>query len=102
MKDCDICLASKIVYHKLFEDLQTLQILTHCWKDLSMDFIIGLFMSTNYKSDNYDLILIIVDFLTKIVHYKLVKVIINFLHFADIIIDILMRRHSLFDSIISD
>ena len=42
-----------------------------------MDFVIGLPLSANWKSNSYDLILIIVDCLTMMVHYELVKVTIN-------------------------
>ncbi len=42
VKGCNICLTSKAVRHKLYGDLQSLPVPTHCWKDLSMDFITGL------------------------------------------------------------
>ena len=47
VKGCDICLASKAVRHKLYGDLQSLLLSTHWWKDLSMDFVTGLPISTN-------------------------------------------------------
>ena len=47
-----------------------------------MDFVTGFPVSTNWKSNIYDSILVIVNPLTKMVHYELVKVIINVLgHF---------------------
>ena len=42
VKGCNICLALKAVWHKLYSDLQSLLISTHYYKDLSMDFVIGL------------------------------------------------------------
>ena len=39
-----------------------------------MDFIINLSISANWKDDSYNLILIIIDQLTKIIYYELVKV----------------------------
>lgn len=36
----DVCLASKTVGHKRYGNLQFLPVLTHHWKDLSIDFII--------------------------------------------------------------
>ena len=42
VKGCDVCLASKAVRHKPYGDLQSLPVPTHCWKDLSMDFVTGL------------------------------------------------------------
>lgn len=42
-----------------------------------MDFITQLPVSTNWKSKTYDLMMIIVNRLIKIVYYELVQVIIN-------------------------
>ncbi len=61
VKGCDVCLASKAVRHKLYGDLQSLPVPTHRWKDLSMDFVTGLPISTDWKGDSYDSILVIVD-----------------------------------------
>ena len=47
VKGCDICLALKAVRHKPYSDFQSLPILTHQWKDLSMDFVTSLLISTN-------------------------------------------------------
>lgn len=47
VKGCDVCLASKAVCHKPYRDLQLLLIPTDCWKNLSINFIIGLPMSAN-------------------------------------------------------
>ena len=47
IKGCDVCLASKAVRHKPYEDLQSLPVPTHRWKDLSMDFVTGLPISAN-------------------------------------------------------
>ena len=58
---CDVCLTSKAIRHKQYGDLQSLSIPTHQWKDLSMNFVTGLLLSADWKSDNYDLILVIVN-----------------------------------------
>ena len=55
-----------------------------------MDFVIGLLISTNWKKESYDSILVIVDWLIKMVHYKLVKVIINALGLVEVIFDIVV------------
>ena len=47
VKGCNVCLASKAVCYKPYDDLQSLSILTHQWKDLSMDFVTGLPVSIN-------------------------------------------------------
>ena len=102
VRGCDVCLASKVVRHKPYGDLQSLPIPTHQWKDLSMDFVTGLPLSADWKGDSYDLILVIVDHLTKILHYEPVKVTIDAPELAEVIIDMVVRHHSLPDSIISD
>ena len=61
IKGCDVCLASKVVCHKLYGDLQLLPVPTHRWKDLSMDFVTGLLVSIDWKGDSYDSILVIVN-----------------------------------------
>lgn len=49
MKGCDIYLALKKVCYKLYKDLQFLSILTHYWKDFSIDFVTGLPFLVDYK-----------------------------------------------------
>ena len=67
-----------------------------------MDFVIGLPILTDWKRDSYDSILVIVDRLTKIAHYKPVKVTINTPGLAKIIINIVIRYYGFPDSIISN
>ena len=102
VKGCDVCLTSKAVRHKPYGDLQSLPIPTHRWKNLSIDFVTGLPLSADWKGDSYDLILVIVDRLTKMVYYEPVKVTIDAPGLAEVIIDVVVRHHGLPDSIISD
>ena len=67
-----------------------------------MDFVTGLPILTNEKGDRYNSILIIIDWLIKMVYYKPVKVTINISGLAEVIIDVVVRHHSLSDSIITD
>ncbi len=67
-----------------------------------MDFVTGLPVSTNRKGEIYDSILVIVDRLTKMVHYEPVKVTIDALGLAEVIIEAVVRHHGLSDSIVSD
>ncbi len=99
---CDVCLALKAVRHKLYGNLQSLSILTHQWKNLTIDFITGLLISTSWKADTYDSILVIVDWLTKIVHYEPVKVTIDAPGLVEVILNVVVRYHGLSDSIVSD
>ena len=102
VKGCDVCIASKTVRHKSYGDLQSLPVLTHRWKDLSMDFVTGLPVSTNWKGRTYDSILIIVDWLTKMVHYEPVKPIIDAPGLAEVIIDVVVRHLGLPNLIVSN
>ena len=102
MKGCDICLAFKAVRHKFYSDLQSLLVSIHQWKDLLIDFVTGLSISTNWKRDSYNFILVIVDWLTKIVPYKPVKITINASRLAEVIINISTRHNSLTNSIMTN
>ena len=55
-----------------------------------MDFVTGLPISTNWKKDSYNSILVIVDWFIKIVHYKPIKIIINILGLAEVIINVIV------------
>ncbi len=88
--NCDVCLALKAVRHKPYSNLQSLTVLTLRSKDLSIDFVTGILVFTYWKRDTYDSILVIVDPLTKIIHYKPVKVTIYTLDFVEVILDVLI------------
>ena len=102
VRGCDVCLTSKTVRHKPYGDLQSLLVPTHRWKDLLMDFVTGLPLFADWKGNSYDLILVIVDHLIKMVHYEPVKVTIDAPELAEIIINVVIRHHGLPDFIISD
>ena len=102
VKGCDVCLASKAIRHKPYRNLQALSVPTHKWKDLSMDFVTGLSVSTDWKGESYDSILVIVVRLTKMVHYDPMIITIDASGLAEVIIDVMVRHHSLLDSIITD
>ena len=67
-----------------------------------MDFVTGLPLSADWKDESYNSTLVIVDRLTKMVHYKPVKVTIDAPRLAEVIIDVVVWHHGLSDSIISD
>ena len=67
-----------------------------------MDFVTSLPLSADWKGDNYDSILVIVDRLTKMVHYEPVKVTIDAPGLAEVIIDVVVWHHGLPDSIMTD
>ena len=102
VKGCNICLTSKVVRHKLYGNLQLLPVPTHQWKNLLIDFVTGLSVSINWKKDNYNSILVIVNRLTKMVHYKLVKITLDAPGLATVIIDVIIRHHGVLDFIINN
>lgn len=67
-----------------------------------MDFITGLSISTNWKDETYDSIMVIVDQLIKIVYYKPVMVTIDASRLLKVILDIVIWHHGLWDLIVSD
>ena len=62
----------------------------------------GLPQSADQKRDGYDLILVIVDRLTKMVYYEPVQTIITVPALAEVILNVVVRYHGLPDSIVSD
>ena len=102
VQKCDICLTSKAICHKPYGDLQFLLVLTYQLKELSIDFMTGLPLFADWIGDSYNSILVIVNWLTKMVHYKPVKIIIDILGLAKVIINVVVQYHGLLDSIISD
>ena len=97
-----MCLALKTVYHKPYEDLQSLPVLTHQCKDLSMDFVTRLSISANWESNSYNSIPVIVDRLTKMVHYEPVKVTIDTPGLAEVINNVVMRHHGVPELIVTN
>ena len=67
-----------------------------------MDFVTSLPLFSDWKGNSYNLILVIVNRLTKMMHYKPVKVTINAPGLVEVIIDVVVQYHGLLDSIISD
>lgn len=67
-----------------------------------MDFITRVTDLIDWNSESYDFILVIVNCLIKMVYYELVKVTINALGLAKIILNIVIRHHNLPDSIMTD
>lgn len=100
LKGYKVYLTSKTVMHKLYKDLQFLQLLTYHWKNVSIDFITSLLILTNWKNKTYNFILVIIDRLTKIVYYNPIKVRINAFCLAKVIIGVIIQHPGLSNSII--
>ena len=62
----------------------------------------GLPQSADWRGNGYDSILVIVDRLTKMVHYEPVQTTITAPALAEVILNVVVRHHGLPDSIVSD
>ena len=98
----DICMSSKAQKHKPYSSLQSLPVATHKWKDLNMDFVTKLPKSKDWRRVEYDSIFVIVNRLTKMVHYKLVLTTLDAEQLAGELIEIVIKYHGLPDSIVTD
>ena len=67
-----------------------------------MDFLTGLPQSTVWRGNGYDSILVIVNWLTKMVQYESVQITITAPTLAKVILNVVVRYHSLPKSIVSD
>ena len=67
-----------------------------------MDFVTGLPILTNWKKNSYDSILVVIDWLTKMVQYEPVKITINATGLAKVIIDVMVWHHGLPNLIVTD
>lgn len=87
---CNIWLTLKIVWPKLYSNFQSLQVFTHEWKNLLIDFVMELPISTNWKSDTYNSILVIINRFIKMLYYKSIKVTIDISGLVKIILDVII------------
>ena len=69
---CDICQRVKMKHHLSYDELRSLSRLTNSWKEITMNFIANL-SSSKWKEVVYDLILMIIDHYTKMIHYLFTK-----------------------------
>lgn len=76
--------------------MQSLSVSTYCWKGISMNFVTWLPIYTNWKGDNLNSILVIIEQLTKIVYYNPVKIIIDALSCINVIINMVIWHHNFF------
>lgn len=62
----------------------------------------GFLLLINLKDNSYDSILVIIDYVTKIVYYKLIKTNIDITRLVKTIISIMVKYHNLPKFVISD
>jgi hypothetical protein len=98
VSECDTSHRMKASYLKSVGVLQPLSIPTWKWDDISMDFIVGLPLTARKK----DSIWVIMDRLTKTVHFIAVHTTYLVQHCAELYMDQIVRLHGISKIIISD
>ena len=99
---CFIYKRFKTSRHKFHDRAKSLFIFIHKWVDINMNFVTKLSLSRTWNEVVYDTILVIVDRLTKMIHYIFVTKTINAKNLVKILIRELVRIHDLLENIIID
>ena len=89
VSECDTCQRIKVSHLKSAGTLQPLGIPSWKWDDISMDFIVGLPLT----SRKHDSIWVIVDKLTKTAHFIAVHTTNTVKEYAEIYLDRIVRLH---------
>ena len=97
-RECDLCQRTKPSTQKPSGELQPLPILARPWQSIGMDFLGPLPVST----DGYDMILIIVDRLTKMAHFIPTTSNVTTKQTAELFLQHIFRYHGLPENIVSD
>jgi hypothetical protein len=97
VKQCTVCQHAKHSLQHPMGLLQPLPIPAGVWQDLTMDFIEGL-----PKSDGYNVILVVVDRLTKYAHFLAIKHPYTATSIAQLFLDNIVKLHGLPQSIVTD
>jgi hypothetical protein len=95
---CDTCRRVMAIHMKAAGPLQSLPIPTWKWKDISMDFIVGLPKTVK----GFDSIWVIIDRLTKTAHFLPVKVKYPVVAYAELYIARILSLHGVPNTIVSD
>ena len=95
--ECDVCQCNKRENVKAPGTLQLLLIPPSIWRDISMDFIAGL-----PKSGNKSVIMVVVDRLSKYVHFCALQHPFTAATVAQIFMDNIFKLHGMPHSIVSD
>lgn len=101
IKGYDICLVSKVVQQKPYNNFQFSPIFIYCWTNLSISFVINLAISMDWTRNSYDVFFVIIDCFIKIVHHKPIMSTIHMASLAKIIIDMIIKYQGLPESIIN-
>ena len=100
-KSCSTCAASKSPTEKPQGLLKTMPIPTHPWQYIGIDFVGPLPKSSN-RYGSFDMICVIIDLLTAMVHLVATKQTYRAVDMAEVIFDTIFKLHGLPERIISD
>jgi hypothetical protein len=98
VSDCDTCQRFKADHLRHVGNLQPLSILKWNWENICMDFIVGL----SHTSHGYNSIWVILDRLTKLVHFIPVSTTYRVRQYAELHMSHIVRYHDIPKTIISD
>ncbi len=101
VRNCHLCSRVKVSREKYQGTLKPLNILNRRWKDIAMNFIVGLSESKDLNENSVTNIMMIVNRLSKQVHYELMTGMTT-LNTARAFYRSIWKHHGLSDSITSD
>lgn len=101
ISSCDICQRTKSPWHKPYGELNLLPLPKRLWSELTMDFITGL-PPARRRGAVYDLILVVVDWYTKVATYIPTQKTITAPELAEIFFEKITSRFGLPDGIVTD
>jgi len=94
---CLACQQTKVPTHSPYGLLQPLPIPIGIWEDVSADFIVGL-----PSFQNYTVILVVVDRLSKAAHFGMLRSSFNAAQVAQLFVEMVCKLHGMPRSILSD
>ena len=101
-RHCILCQKDKIRRHKLYKLLKLLSISTRVWDSVTMNFITDLSSSKNYNRAVYNTVLIMIDRLTKMTHYTVMRKNIDASTLTELFLYKYVRLHRIFNNLITD
>ena len=100
-KSCQTCVVSKPQQGKVHGKLKTMLVLTYLWQYIGIDFAGPLPKSTNCTGD-YDMICVIIDLLTSMVHLVPTRQTYRAIDIAKLMFEHVYKLHGIPERIISD
>ncbi len=98
---CNIYQRVKMKHHLSYDELRSLSWLTNSWKEITMNFITDLSFS-KWKKVVYDLILMIVDYYMKMMHYLSIKKTLTVIKLTKLFFEKIALRYEISNDIVID